>query len=148
LRKGSSRDGCDCLGALAPHAHRIDILGTDVTAHADEGVFWLTITGRLTGAVALAIVDQFYPQVERRNIVWDMTAARIELTETDLGEIARRAARRLTVVRQRKTACVVGSADAFVPLWKYVNAAFVAGVPAEYSVFVGADKARAWLAQG
>jgi hypothetical protein len=105
------------------------------------------IAGRLTGDVALGIVDHFYPGVGARNIVWDMTAAKVELTEADLPVIARHAAVLLDPAPHRKTACVVASPESCVPLWRYVNAAFVAGVPAEYSVFVGIEKARAWLTQ-
>lgn len=146
MRNRALERACYCHASVAAHSPRIDILGTEVTASADVQVFSVFIVGRLTGEVALGIVDHFYPEVGARNILWDMTAAKIELTETDLPVIARHAAVLLDPAPHRKTACVVASPEACVPLWRYVNAAFVAGVPAEYSVFVGINKARDWLA--
>jgi len=136
-----------CASTGDSHASRIDILGTDVTAHIDDRLIAVVIVGRLTGAVALGILEHFYPDVGDRNILWDMSAAKVELTENDLGGIAARAAQLLGPAPQRRTACLVSGPEACVPLWKYVNAAFQAGVRAEYSVFVDAQRARAWLAQ-
>ncbi len=108
----------------------------------------LVITPRGTASRAMisALVQQHYPNLGERSILWDFSGADVsQINREDLDAIAAGARQVLSPGVSRKIGYVVSDSGAYVKACKYFNAAVAAGLPAEYAVFTTRAAAEQWL---
>jgi hypothetical protein len=112
----------------------------------DEHIMTIAPEGVLSADHIVQIINEYYPSLGNRSILWDLMRADISsLTKEDFVRIASMVGKVRPPGGSRKTAYAVANRSNYITMCKYLNQAVSARVPVEYAVFTDFDAAKQWL---
>jgi hypothetical protein len=120
---------------------------SNVNVSSDARILTLAAEGVLSADRIIQIINEHYPSLAGRSVLWDLTSADTNSqTSEDFVRIAS-AVRKIThgTEGRRKTAFVMADGKSYIRMCKYLNTAVSSRVPVEYAVFTNCEDAKKWL---
>lgn len=109
---------------------------------------YFTARGTLGASDILSIAAKYYPQLENRHKLWDLTQADMSaLNPESFATVAQGVSKVQSKEAFPKTALVATDIGAYTLLCRYILIAVQNRVQAEYRVFRDVEQAEKWLKQ-
>jgi hypothetical protein len=114
----------------------------------DDNLLIITVKGDLSAKDMIAVVLEYYPSENIKNVIWDLTNGSLQLiSEAGFKAIAQTAKASITSGSRKggKTAFVGNSHSEVLTSSIYKAIAEVSGVPTKYNVFRTLEDAKGWM---